>query len=192
VRPDETESEIGEQRFFLLREMYRAITLQSAWISVMSNWTLGATGAYLALIVANFDKVHPHLRHGGQWFAFAGGVCSALTGIVIQLLYGLVQFDTNLEDRILTHILTLIRNSRPPGNLTDFINQLTGPVIQEFIDSRPWPFKILSIKGREKGLKDVVWVPKVAATISQIILLLLLIQLLLLGVAIFGALARLK
>lgn len=62
--PKEVNTPEGEMRFLMLREMFRAVALQSGWIHTVSNWALGTTGAYMGLLVANLDKIQPHLAKG--------------------------------------------------------------------------------------------------------------------------------
>lgn len=68
--PKEAGTAEGEMRFLMLREMFLAVALQSGWIHTVSNWALGTTGAYMGLLVANLDKIQPHLAKGWQWPVF--------------------------------------------------------------------------------------------------------------------------
>ena len=80
--PKEVNTPEGEMRFLMLREMFRAVALQSGWIHTVSNWALGTTGAYMGLLVANLDKIQPHLAKGWQRPVFGCALASAVTGIV--------------------------------------------------------------------------------------------------------------
>jgi hypothetical protein len=52
------------------------------------------------------------------------------------------------------------------------LHRILDPVVAEFINSSPFPFRQLAQFGKEKGAKDLVLVPKSAA-IAQVMSLLL-------------------
>jgi hypothetical protein len=48
------------------------------------------------------------------------------------------------------------------------LERVVNLAVDEFINSRPWPFRKLAKWGSEKGRKDIVLVTKNAATFAQI------------------------
>jgi hypothetical protein len=64
------------------------------------------------------------------------------------------------------------------------LHRILDPVVAEFINSSPFPFRQLAQFGKEKGAKDLVLVPKSAA-IAQVMSLLLFLQNISLGTATF-------
>jgi len=95
--PKETRYARGRLRYQILREMFLAVAAQSGWTSTISNLAMGTTGAYIGLLVANLDKIQPHLHKGWQGPVFWCAVLSAFLGILIQILSGFVQFSIGAE-----------------------------------------------------------------------------------------------
>ena len=97
--PKEVNTPEGEMRFLMLREMFRAVALQSGWIHTVSNWALGTTGAYMGLLVANLDKIQPHLAKGWQRPVFGCALASAVTGIVSKFfeLYSVLHWGGKIK-----------------------------------------------------------------------------------------------
>jgi hypothetical protein len=157
VDPKEFGTPEGETRFLLLREMFRAVALQGAWIHTVSNWALGTTGAYMGLLAANLDKIQPHLHKGWQWPVFGFALASAFLGIVIQILWGFIQFSTGVENQVLSFVWPRTKNPQqfgivlPPGDTVDeFFKRVTDCAWKEFVESRPWVFR----KGRRRRQKS--------------------------------------
>jgi hypothetical protein len=165
--------------------MFQALASQSNWISTLSNWALGTTGVYVGLLIANFDALARRLPAGslvpGFWFA----LISAVFGIVIQALWGMIQFLVSVENQMWTVVLPEV--GKPGIDLERVLNL----AVDEFVNSRPWPFRKLAKWGSEKGRKDIVLVTKNAATFAQITFAFLIIQYVLLGIAIFWPLGAL-
>jgi hypothetical protein len=199
VDPKEVNTPEGEMRFLMLREMFRAVALQGAWIHTVSNWALGTTGAYMGFLVANLDKIQPHLHRGWQWPVFGCALASTVWGIVIQILWGFIQFSTGVENQILSFTLPRTKNPQqfgivlPPGDTADrFFKRMADRALKEFIESRPWAFRELAEWGSKKGESDIVYVPKTAASCAQMTFAFLIAQYILLGVAIFWPFARIR
>ena len=72
-----------------------------------------------------------------------------------------------------------------PGLDPEYPMRITTPVLDEFINSRPRPFRPFMRWGRDKGKADIVMVPKLAASAAQFMFAFLVIQYILLGVAVF-------
>ena len=56
------------------------------------------------------------------------------------------------------------------------LERVVNLAVDEFINSRPWPFRKLAKWGCEKGRKDIVLVTKNAVTFAQITFAFLIIQ----------------
>jgi hypothetical protein len=86
--PKEFDTPEGRLRYQILREMFLAGASQSRWTNTISNLTLGATSAYIGLLVSNIEKIQPHLHKGWQGPVFWFAALSAFFGILIQILSG--------------------------------------------------------------------------------------------------------
>lgn len=180
----------GRLQYQILREMFLAVAAQSGWTSTMSNLALGTTGAYIGLLVANLDKIQPHLHKGWQGPVFWCAVLSAVLGILIQILSGFVQYSVGSENKLLPLLFNAIFKPQefgidPSRVDADFPHRLVNPVLEEFIDSGPWPYRYLKKWGKQRGEKDLVGVSKTAASCTQIMSLFLILQYVFLGAAIF-------
>jgi hypothetical protein len=189
--PKEVESPEGRLRFNILRAMFRAVAAESGWIEPISNWTLGAAGGYVALLIANLDKIQSHLSAGWPWPVFWCLLISVLCGIGIKILSGFIQFSLNVERQLLEFILPALTNPQQFGISADpndaaFIKRIVDPVQKEFIESRPWIFRKLAEYGQRRGKQDLVYIPKTAASFAQWMLLCWLLQFGFLGAAIFS------
>jgi hypothetical protein len=181
--PAEFDTPEGQVRWRILRAMFQALASQAHWIGTLSNWALGTTGIYIGLIVTNFDTVSRHLAAESQvpqifWFA----LFSAVVGIAVQVLWGTVQFQLKVEERFFE---VLPPELTKPGADPALVHRIIDPVTSEFINSRPFLFRQLARCGKKKGEKDLVLVPKSAATIAQLMFAFLFIQYILLAAAIF-------
>jgi hypothetical protein len=188
--PKEFDTPEGRLRYQILREMFLAVAAQSSWTSTMSNLALGTTGAYIGLLVANLDKIQPHLHKGWQGPVFWCAVLSAVLGILIQVLSGFVQSSIGSENKLLPLLFNAIFKPQefgidPSQVDADFLHRLANPVLDEFINSGPWPYRYLKKWGRQLGEKDLVAVSKIAASCTQIMSLFLMLQYVFLGAAIF-------
>ena len=186
MKPTEFETVEGQTRWRILRAMFQALASQAHWIGVLSNWALGTTGVYIGLVVTNFDKMSGYLPAGFQTPVFRFALASAVVGIGIQFLWGLVQFSLNVENQLLAVMLPEVTK---PGADADLVHRILDPVLEEFINSRPPLFRQLARCSKKKGEKDLVVVTKSAATIAQVMFALLFIQYILLAVAIFWPLS---
>jgi hypothetical protein len=187
MNPTELETPEGQVRWRVLRTMFQALASQANWIGTLSNWALGTTGIYIGLLVTNYDAIIKHLPDGFQLPVFWFGLMSAGVGIWIQVIWGIVQFSLTVENQftdVLVHALTI----PPAGQSFDpgYPARIIDPVLDEFVNSRPWLFRRLAQWGREKGKTDLVMVLKRAANSAQIMFAFLLLQYILLGAAIFG------
>jgi hypothetical protein len=180
--PAEFETVEGQVRWRILRAMFQAAASQAHWIGTLSNWTLGTTGIYIGLVVTNFDTVSRHHTAESQMQIFWFALFSAVVGIAVQVLWGTVQFQLNVEERVFA---VLPSELAKPGADSVLVHRIIDPVISEFINSRPFLFRQLARFGKEKGAKDLVLVPKSAATIAQVMSLLRFLQYISLGAAIF-------
>jgi hypothetical protein len=188
MNPAEFETVEGQARWRLLRAMFQAAASQAHWTGTLSNWALGTTGIYIGLVVTNFETMSRHLPLGFQtpifWFALA----SAVMGILAQVFWGSVQFQLIAEER---YFAALPPELTRPGADPALVHRIITPVVEEFINSRPLLFRKLAQFSKKKGEKDLVLVPKSAATIAQYMSVLLLFQYLFLGIAIFWPLGAL-
>jgi hypothetical protein len=186
--PTEFESAEGRLRFQIFREILRAVASHSGWIHTVSNWALGTTGVYVGLLVANLDKLHEHLADGWQRPVFWLLVISAVIGVGIQVASGLIQFSLAVENHLFPMILGAILDPGKYGiQQTDpqFPQRIITPVIDEFIESRPWAWGELAKYTKEKGEGDLVFLLKTLASWTQMMFVALVAQYILLGVAIF-------
>lgn len=180
--PAEIERPEGNVRWRILRAMFQALASQANWVGTLSNWALGTTGVYVGLLVANFDAVAKHLPYPARFPVFWFALISAIFGIVIQVLWGAVQFWINIENQL---IAVALPEFTKPGLDPEYPLRIMTPVLEEFINSSPRPFRPLMRLGRDKGKKDIVMVPKQAASAAQIMFAFLVIQYIFLGVAVF-------
>jgi hypothetical protein len=199
VDPKEVDTPEGEMRFFMLREMFRVVASHNGWIHTVSNWALGTTGAYMTVLIANLDKIQPHLAKGWQWPVFGCALASAVWGIVIQILSGFIQFAIGIENHILTFMYPRVTKPQqfgvilaPGDTVAQFAKRNTALVLKEFIESRPWAFREWAEWAVKQGQNDVVYVPKTAASCTQMMFVFLVMQYILLGVAIFWPFARIR
>jgi hypothetical protein len=188
--PKALDTPVGRLQYQILREMFLAVAGQSVWASTISNFALATTGAYVGLLVANLDKIQPHLHKGWHGPVFVCATLSAISGILIQILSGFVQSSTGAENKLLPLLFNALLKPQefgidPRQVDADFPHRLVNPVIDEFINSGPWPYRHLKKWGRQRGEQDLVSVSKTAASCSQIMSLLLILQYILLGTAIF-------
>jgi hypothetical protein len=165
--------------------MFQALASQANWVGTLSNWALGTTGIYVGLLVTNYDAIVKHLPEGFQLPVFWFGLISACVGIWIQVMWGIVQFSLSLENQVTEVMIRAI--TIPPDRPFDpgYPAGILEPVLDEFVNSRPWLFRRLAQWGREKGKTDLVMVSKRAANSAQIMFGLLLLQYVLLGFAVF-------
>jgi hypothetical protein len=180
--PTEFETVEGQARWRILRAMFHAAASQAHWIGTLSNWAPGTTGVFLGLVITNFESMSRYLPTGFQTPIFWFSLFSAVVGILIQTLWGTVQFQLGVDERYLSALPTEITQ---PGADPALVHRIITPVVEEFIKSRPLPFRKLAQCGKKKGEKDLVLVPKSAATLAQYMSVLLLLQYVLLGTAIF-------
>jgi hypothetical protein len=188
--PREFDTPEGRLRYQILREMFLAVAAQSGWTGTMSNLALGTTGAYIGLLVSNLEKIQPHLHKGWHGPVFWCAVLSAVLGIIIQILSGFVQFSIAAENKLLPLLFNAIFKPQefgidPRQVNADFPHRLVNPVISEFIDSGPWPYRHLKKWGKQRGDRDLVGISKTAASCAQTMSLLLILQYVFLGAAIF-------
>jgi hypothetical protein len=153
----------------------------------------------MGLLVANLDKIMPHLHRGWQWPVFGCALASAVWGIAIQILWGYIQFSTGVENQILSFIWPRLKNPpqfgvvlAPGDTVVGFFKRVTDGALKEFKESRPWAFRELAESATKKGEADIVYVPKTAASCAQMTFVFLITQYILLGVAIFWPLARIR
>src|SRR5437016_5795081 len=154
MNPNELETAEGRLRFSLLQTMCRAVVSKSAWIGTLSNWALGTTAVYVSLMIANLDKIEPHLH--GEWICpvIWLAVVSAAVGIGIQLFSSWAQIAMEIENQVATHALDALFHperygiDRKPDHATTFGPQIMIPVREEFIESRPWAFRELATYGK--------------------------------------------
>jgi hypothetical protein len=188
--PKELATPEGRLRYQILREMFLAVAAQSGWTSTISNLAMGVTGAYVGLLAANLDKIQPHLHKGWQGPVFWCAVFSAFLGVLIQILSGFVQFSVASENKFLPLLFNAILKPQDFGIDSrqidaDFPKRLVTPVLDEFIESGPWPYRHLKRWGKRRGEKDMVSISKTAAASTQLMSLLLILQYVFLGAAIF-------
>lgn len=186
-------------RFLMLREMFRAVALQSGWIYTVSNWALGTTEAYMGLLVANLDKIQTHLGKGMAvariWLRFGVrrlGHCYPNSIRLYSVLNGGGKPNSHIH-------LASFKNPQqfgvvlaPGDTVGEFFKRVTRLAIKEFTESRPWAFRELAECGAKKGESDLVYVPKTAACCAQMTFAFLIVQYILLGVAIFWPFARIR
>lgn len=197
VDPKELETAEGQVRFRILREMFRALAAHSGWIHTVSNWALGTTGVYVGLVVSNLDKLQPHLVSGWQVPVLWCAAISAVIGIGIQIAAGFIQFAIPIEQHIFSFITDIFQNPAKFGiakNMQDAQSpqRLIDPVLDEFIQSRPWAWGEFAKYIKEQGERDVVYVTKISASCAQMMFVFLVLQYILLGVAIFWPLALVR
>jgi hypothetical protein len=95
----------GQSRWRILRAMFQAAAAQAHWTGTLSNWALGTTGIYIGLVVANFETISRHLPAGFQIPVFWFALISAVLGIFVQILWGFVQVQLSVEERLLAVVL---------------------------------------------------------------------------------------
>lgn len=177
--------------------MFRALASHNAWIHTVSNWALGTTGVYVGLLISNLDKIQSHLSDGWQRPVFFCTVISAAVGIGIQIASGMVQFALSIENHLFPFIMDAILNPTkfeipPEQRDAQFSQRIRDPVVDEFIKSRPWAWGEFAKYTKEQGERDLVYVPKTAASCAQMMFVFLVLQYILLGVAIFWPLALVR
>jgi hypothetical protein len=179
--PKVLETPEGRLRYQILREMFLAVAAQSGWASTTSNIALGITAAYIGLLVSNLDKIQPHLHEGWQKPVFCCAVLSAFLGVLIQILSGFVKFSIASENKLLPLLSDALLKPQefgidPHQVDADFPQRVVNPVLDEFNESGPWPYRHLKKWGKQRGEKDLVTVAKTAAFCTQIMSLLLILQ----------------
>ena len=178
----------------ILREMFSALTSHSTWIHTVSNWALGTTGVYVGLIVANIDKLEPHLSKGWQGPVFWCAVISAITGIGIQIASGVIQFALPIENRMFSLTQSILQDPAkfgisPQMTSDEFKQIIINPVVDEFIKSRPEAWGELAKWAKKQSEIDAVFLSKNTASWTQEMFAALVFQYISLGVAIFWPLA---
>jgi hypothetical protein len=121
------------------------------------------------------------------WFA----LLSAVVGVGIQVFSVWVQIALQVENRVVSLALDGLRH---PENYnikrgldwdSRFAREIIIPARDEFIESRPGPFRELAFYAKEKAENDPTFLAKNAASCTQMMLPFLALQYLLLGVAVF-------
>jgi hypothetical protein len=164
---------------------------------MLSNWALGTTAAYVSLMLANLREVQNHLH--GTWIGpvFWLAVLSTVVGIGIQFSTGLIQIALEVENQIASLALDVLQKPEryqivpEPDYATKFRSDIINPVTNEFIESRPWAFAELGKYAQEEAERDPAFIAKTAASHTQMALVFLIVQYLLLGTAIFWPLGLL-
>jgi hypothetical protein len=153
----------------------------------------------MGLLVANLDKIQPHLAKGWYWPVFGFALASAVWGIVIQILWGFIQFSMGVENQIFTYLLPRLSNPGqfgvplPPGETIEQIRQRNmSIVVKEFVESRPWVFRELAEGGAIQAQRDIIITPKTASRCAQMSFAFLIFQHVLLGAAIFYPFVRIR
>jgi hypothetical protein len=197
MNPTEFNSAEGRIRFMILHAMCRAVASKSGWIGMLSNWALGTTAAYVSLMLANLREIQNHLH--GTWIGpvFWLAVLSTVVGIGIQFATGWVQIALEVENQIASLALDVLQHPEryqitpQPDYVARFKANIMEPVIREFIESRPWAFAELGKYAQEKAERDPAFIAKTAASHTQMALVFLIVQYILLGTAIFWPLGLL-
>jgi hypothetical protein len=73
-----------------------------------------------------------------------------------------------------------------------FPQRIMEPVVDELIKSRPWAWGEFAKYTKEQGEKDLVYVTKNSASLTQMMFVFLVLQYILLGIAIFWPLALVR
>jgi hypothetical protein len=193
MKPSELDTPEGWLRFNLLHTMCCAAASQSASIGVLSNWALGTTAVYLPLMIGNLDKIQSFIHKSWVGPVFWLSLLSAVVGVGLQVFSIWVQIAVQVETRVMSLALDALRHpdnydikikSRPDWDAR-FAREIMIPARDEFIESRPGPFRELAIWAKEKAENDPTFLAKNAASCTQIMLPFLAIQYLLLGIAVF-------
>lgn len=190
--PKTADTPEGFVRYAILREIFRAIVIQGSWVHTASNWALGSTGAYLGLLVANLDKIQPHLEKDWQWPVFGFALASTVVGIGIQIAYGIIRFAIAVEEQIFSFVVQCLTNPEklgvklvPGDTANQFAKRTMSAVLKEFIECRPWAFGELAEASIKKGEEDILYMLKPAAACAQMTFVFMIVQYVLLGFAIF-------
>jgi hypothetical protein len=197
MEPNEHDTPEGWLRFSLLHTMCSAVASKSAWIGTLSNWALGTTAVYVPLMIANLDKIQAILHKPWIGPVFWLAVVSAVVGVGIQLCGVWVQIALQIENQVASLALDALRHPdhydiKPPDDwCAKFGPAFIVPVQNEFIESRPGPFRELAICAQEKAKNDPAFLIKNAASCTQMMLPFLLLQYVLLGAAVFWPMATL-
>jgi hypothetical protein len=191
MKPNELDTPEGWLRFSLIHTMCSAAASQSASIGMLSNWALGTTAVYLPLMIGNLDKIQSFLHKAWVGPVFWLALLSAVVGVGIQVFSVWVQIALQVENRVVSLALDALRHpenynikSRPDWD-SRFAREIMIPARDEFIESRPGPFRELATYAKEKAVNDPTFLAKSAASCTQIMLPFLALQYLLLGVAVF-------
>jgi hypothetical protein len=198
MNPKELDTPEGWLRFSILHTMCSAVASKSAWIGTLSNWALGTTAVYVPLMIGNLDKIQAILHKPWIVPVFWFALVSAAVGIGIQLSSVWVQIAVQIESQIAPLAIDAFRNPErynikptPADWDAKFATDIISPVRTEFIESRPWAFRELAIYAQEKAENDPAFLIKNAASCTQMMLPFLLLQYVLLGAAVFWAMATL-
>jgi hypothetical protein len=207
MRPADFATPTGTFNFQVLRAMLLAVSEQCKWLDNVSNWTLGAAGAYIALLLVQYDKLHPHLPGSWKQKIVVGIMVSIACGVLLKIAVGFAGFILGLTERLDRTLLPLlapieeaVRKSlpadtpRPQQELQTYNHLMTliGPPFEEFINTVPFFARGLARFLRRYTDKDLLVMFKISARIYYYGEVALLIQLITLAYAFLGTLWHLR
>jgi hypothetical protein len=207
MKPADLATPHGVFNLQILRSMLEAVGNQCRWLDNLSNWTLGAAGVYIAILLGQFDKLHSHLPGSWKQKVVVGITLSISFGVLLKIATGFAGFVLSLTENLqrslvplLTPIEEAVRKSMPlntpePEQFSRSYNHLmtlmSAPV-EEFINTVPFFARGLARFFRRLADKDILVMLKIAARIYYYGEVALLMQVTTLAFAFLGALWHLK